>query len=104
PPHAGGVGGLLRRAARTRRSGLRGGRGRIVGPTAEEAEGARRRAPARRGHLSADSPLLGGTLTSEGGAEEPRAAEAAFDPHSDPFHIPDADEEQAVEPAPRLLR
>jgi 1-acyl-sn-glycerol-3-phosphate acyltransferase len=77
-----------------------------VGPTAEEAEGARRRASARRGRLSADSPLLGGPLTFEGGAEEPRAAKPAFDPLSDPFHIPAADDEAAaVDPsAPRLLR
>jgi 1-acyl-sn-glycerol-3-phosphate acyltransferase len=77
-----------------------------VGPTAEEAEGSRRRAPARRGHLSADSPLLGGPLTSEGGAEEPRAAPAAFDPLSDPFQIPVVEDgHPAVEAtAPRLLR
>jgi 1-acyl-sn-glycerol-3-phosphate acyltransferase len=76
-----------------------------VGPTAEEAQGARRRAPARRGRLTADSPLLGGPLTSNAGAEEPRAGGAAYDPRDDPYELPSfepADREPETDP--RLLR
>jgi 1-acyl-sn-glycerol-3-phosphate acyltransferase len=62
-----------------------------LGSLAEEAQAARRRASARRGRLSADSPLLGGPLTSEAGAEEPRAQPSSFDPRDDPFLLsPDA--------------
>jgi 1-acyl-sn-glycerol-3-phosphate acyltransferase len=76
-----------------------------VGPIADEAQAARRRASARRGRLSADSPLLGGPLVFQAGSEEPRAAAAAFDPRSDPLHIPAEHEAAAPEPAePRLLR
>ena len=46
---------------------------RVLGPLAEDAEAARRRASATRGRLSPDSPLLGGPLTTGAGAEEPRA-------------------------------
>ena len=59
-----------------------------MGPLAEEAQGARRRASARRGRLSPDSPLLGGPLDSGAGAEEPRAAAVAYDPADDPFQLP----------------
>jgi 1-acyl-sn-glycerol-3-phosphate acyltransferase len=59
-----------------------------VGPPSDEAQAARRRAPAGRGHLSADSPLLGGPLTTSAGAEEPRATPASFDPRADDFDIP----------------
>ncbi len=61
-----------------------------MGPSAEEAQAARRRASARRGQLSADSPLLGGPLSYEAGAEEPRAQPRAFDPDPDPFSISSA--------------
>jgi 1-acyl-sn-glycerol-3-phosphate acyltransferase len=74
-----------------------------VGPPSDEAQAARRRAPAGRGHLSADSPLLGGPLTTSAGAEEPRAAPPPFDPRADEFDIPrPADDHDIREP--RLLR
>jgi 1-acyl-sn-glycerol-3-phosphate acyltransferase len=76
-----------------------------VGPIAEEAQGARRRAPARRGRLTADSPLLGGPLTSVAGAEEPRPRGAEYDPREDPYELPSPDpayREHDVDP--RLLR
>jgi 1-acyl-sn-glycerol-3-phosphate acyltransferase len=77
-----------------------------MGPLAEEAQAARRRAAARRGRLSADSPLLGGPLRSEAGAEDPRPATPDFDARRDPFSIPDDSETEAVEAAEdvRLLR
>jgi 1-acyl-sn-glycerol-3-phosphate acyltransferase len=59
-----------------------------MGSPAEEAPGARRRAPAGRGRLSADSPLLGGPLDSGAGAEEPRAEHSGFDPREDPYSLP----------------
>jgi 1-acyl-sn-glycerol-3-phosphate acyltransferase len=74
-----------------------------VGPPPEEAQAARRRAPAGRGHLSADSPLLGGPLTTSAGAEEPRARPEAFDPRADPFDIRRPADELDL-PEPRLLR
>jgi 1-acyl-sn-glycerol-3-phosphate acyltransferase len=77
-----------------------------VGPTAEEAQGARRRAAARRGRLTADSPLLGGPLTSGAGAEEPRARALEYDPRADPYELPSVDVPESAEtdPDPRLLR
>jgi 1-acyl-sn-glycerol-3-phosphate acyltransferase len=77
-----------------------------VGPTAEEAQRTGRRASARRGRLSADSPLLGGPLTSGAGAEEPRAAAAEFDPRADPYQLPSVERRDPAdaEPDPRLLR
>jgi 1-acyl-sn-glycerol-3-phosphate acyltransferase len=77
-----------------------------VGPTAEEAQGARRRAAARRGRLTADSPLLGGPLTSGAGAEEPRARTVEYDPRADPYQLPTPERGEAteLEPDPRLLR
>jgi 1-acyl-sn-glycerol-3-phosphate acyltransferase len=76
-----------------------------VGPVAEEARGARRRASARRGRLSADSPLLGGPLTSLAGAEEPRSRDVAYDPRDDPYELPSVGRpDRDPEPDPRLLR
>ncbi|MEA2309476.1 MAG: hypothetical protein QOI65_1762 [Thermoleophilaceae bacterium] len=77
-----------------------------MGPTAEEAQGARRRAAARRGRLTADSPLLGGPLTSGAGAEEPRARTVEYDPRADPYQLPTPERGEAtdLEPDPRLLR
>jgi len=72
-----------------------------VGPIAEEAQGARRRAPARRGSLRADSPLLGGPLDSAEGAAHPDAP--AYDPRDDPYGLPRTEPRDA-EPEPRLLR
>jgi 1-acyl-sn-glycerol-3-phosphate acyltransferase len=74
-----------------------------VGPPPDEAQAARRRAPAGRGHLSADSPLLGGPLTTSAGAEEPRAQPETFDPLADPFDIRRPADEVDI-PEPRLLR
>jgi 1-acyl-sn-glycerol-3-phosphate acyltransferase len=74
-----------------------------VGPPPEEAQAARRRAPAGRGHLSADSPLLGGPLTTSAGAEEPRARPAEFDPRADSLEVPRPRDDSDL-PEPRLLR
>jgi 1-acyl-sn-glycerol-3-phosphate acyltransferase len=76
-----------------------------VGPPSDEAQAARRRAPAGRGHLSADSPLLGGPLTSSAGAEEPRSRPAEFDPRADSLEVPRPREREDSDlPEPRLLR
>jgi 1-acyl-sn-glycerol-3-phosphate acyltransferase len=76
-----------------------------LGSLAEEAERAGRRARARRGRLSADSPLLGGPLTSDAGAEEPRARREPFDARRDPFELaPERDRGEAQESDPRALR
>jgi 1-acyl-sn-glycerol-3-phosphate acyltransferase len=77
-----------------------------VGPIAEEAQGARRRAAARRGRLTPDSPLLGGPLTSLAGAEEPRPRTVEYDPRDDPYELPSPERPERAEPAhePRLLR
>jgi 1-acyl-sn-glycerol-3-phosphate acyltransferase len=76
-----------------------------VGPLAEETQGTRGRASARRGRLSSDSPLLGGPLDTGAGAEEPRPATVAYDAHDDPLHIPSASAPaEPAEPDPRLLR
>lgn len=75
-----------------------------MGPSAEETQAARRRASGRRGRLSPDSPLLGGALTSEAGAEEPRAERAAFDPNEDALRLRTPADSIPAEEAPRLLR
>jgi 1-acyl-sn-glycerol-3-phosphate acyltransferase len=48
----------------------------------------RRGPPARRHGLSEDSPLLGGPLTEEAGAEEPRQRSPEFDPRSGDLDLP----------------
>jgi 1-acyl-sn-glycerol-3-phosphate acyltransferase len=78
-----------------------------VGPLADEAQGARGRAAARRGRLSSDSPLLGGPLDTGAGAEEPRATAVDYDPRTDPYALPapqvrDAALDDTADP--RLLR
>jgi len=77
-----------------------------VGSPAEETSGAGRRTPASRGRLSPESPLLGGPLHSEAGAEDPRPAPAEFDAHRDIYELGEpprlADEGPA--PDPRRLR
>ncbi|TML83015.1 MAG: acyltransferase family protein [Actinobacteria bacterium] len=76
-----------------------------MGAIAEDAERARRRAPARRGRLTADSPLLGGPLTSVAGAEEPRPRNVAYDPLADPYELPSVEPgDDDLLPDPRLLR
>jgi 1-acyl-sn-glycerol-3-phosphate acyltransferase len=81
-----------------------------VEPFAEETGEQRRRGEsrrrARRGSLSADSPLLGGPLVSEAGAEEPRARPADWDARADPYALPDAPvgRERESQPDPRALR
>ena len=76
-----------------------------MGPIAEEAQGARRRAAARRGRLTADSPLLGGPLTSIAGAEEPRPRTSGYDPRDDPYELPSLEPaEREPDTDPRLLR
>src|ERR671915_1739040 len=68
-----------------------------MGSLAEEASGARRRTPAGRGRLSADSPLLGGPLDSGAGAEELRPEPSGFDPREDPYSLPRRRVEQVEE-------
>jgi len=77
-----------------------------VGSPTEEAAGARRRAPASRGRLSAASPLLGGPLESQAGAEDPAPAPAEFDAHQDIFELTRRPRlaDSAPEPDPRRLR
>ena len=44
----------------------------------------------RRRHLSSESPLLGGPLPAEAGAEEPRASAVAYDADADVYRLPGA--------------
>jgi 1-acyl-sn-glycerol-3-phosphate acyltransferase len=61
-------------------------------PTDTPAAGRRRgagRPPTRsRGHLGPESPLLGGPLAAEAGAEEPRPRPAPYDPRADILALP----------------
>jgi 1-acyl-sn-glycerol-3-phosphate acyltransferase len=52
-------------------------------PRAEDSGSGRPRAPASRHGLSEDSPLVGGPLVAEPGAEEPRPHKPHFDDRSD---------------------
>jgi 1-acyl-sn-glycerol-3-phosphate acyltransferase len=65
-----------------------------VGSSPEQAPGARRRAPASRGRLSPQSPLLGGPLEFDAGSEEPRARRSQFDAGEDLYALP-SDRSQA---------
>ena len=47
-----------------------------------------RRRPARRHGLTSDSPLVGGPLTVDAGAEEPRARRPHFDPRRGELDLP----------------
>jgi 1-acyl-sn-glycerol-3-phosphate acyltransferase len=64
---------------------------------------ARRRTPSSRRGLSGDSPLLGGPLSVEAGAEEPRPSRLDWDALSGELDIPRKPEAPA-EPDPRELR
>jgi 1-acyl-sn-glycerol-3-phosphate acyltransferase len=75
-----------------------------LGPLAGDAEAARRRATATRGRLSADSPLLGGPLTTDAGAEEPRPRRPEFDPGDDLYRLPQPRPERELADDPRALR
>ena len=48
-----------------------------------------RRTAQRPRVLSADSPLLGGPLPAEAGAEDPPPARPAYDAHADAYRLPD---------------
>src|SRR5829696_1366898 len=98
------VGVVQRQPAGPERAGLRGCGGPVLGPLAGDAEAARRRASATRGRLSADSPLLGGPLTTGAGAEEPRAERPEFDPHEDVYRLPQPRPELERQEDPRALR
>ncbi len=63
----------------------------------------RQRRPAR-GQLSDDSPLLGGPLTTEAGAEEPRAPRPAYDPRDDPLQMARESPPAVADSEPRRLR
>jgi 1-acyl-sn-glycerol-3-phosphate acyltransferase len=73
-----------------------------VAPPADTARQRRRRSSQRRGALSDDSPLLGGPLNAEAGAEEPRHKPPAYDPRGGDLDLPRSRE--AAEPDPRDLR
>jgi 1-acyl-sn-glycerol-3-phosphate acyltransferase len=77
-----------------------------VGSPAEETSGARRRAPASRGQLSPESPLLGGPLHSGAGAEDPRPVPPAYDANHDIYDLggPPRLAEEGSEPDLRRLR
>jgi 1-acyl-sn-glycerol-3-phosphate acyltransferase len=62
----------------------------------------RRKAPRSRHGLSGASPLLGGTLTSAAGAEEPRSPSPAYDAGGGTLDLPR--EEPRPHPEPRELR
>jgi 1-acyl-sn-glycerol-3-phosphate acyltransferase len=98
------VDGLQRGPAGAPRAGLRGCGGPVLGPLAEDAEAARRRASATRGRLSRDSPLLGGPLTTGAGAEDPRPDAPEFDPHEDVYQLPRREPEREQPTDPRALR
>ena len=66
-------------------------------------EGRRPRRPSSRRGLSGDSPLLGGPLSFEAGAEEPRPSRPDWDARSGVLDIPRRPE-TAAEPDPRELR
>src|SRR5689334_6888005 len=93
-PDEAGLGGLQREPSGPLGAGVRGRGGAVMGPPSEEAPGARRRAPAGRGRLSPDSPLLGGPLEFDAGAEEPRSRAPRFQAN------PDLYEMLSAEPAP----
>ena len=76
-----------------------------MGSLAEEAPGARRRTPARRGGLSADSPLLGGPLADDAEREHSRPTPAGFDAREDVYELPRRPSLVDLnEPDPRALR
>jgi 1-acyl-sn-glycerol-3-phosphate acyltransferase len=62
-----------------------------------------KRIPRSRRGLSGDSPLLGGPLNYEAGAEEPHPAEPGFDARSDELGLP-SEEPREQAPDPRRLR
>src|SRR3954447_13594687 len=103
-PQESGVGVLQRQPAGAQRAGLRGCGGPVLGPLAGDAEAARRRASATRGRLSADSPLLGGPLTTGAGAEDPRSERPVFDPDEDVYRLPQPRPETDTSHDPRGLR
>jgi 1-acyl-sn-glycerol-3-phosphate acyltransferase len=74
-----------------------------VEPPAENPPRTRRRTPASRRGLSGDSPLLGGPLTFEAGAEEPRPPAPEWDARSSDLDLPRR-AEPPPEPDPRELR
>ena len=98
------MGVLQRQPAGPPRAGLRGCGGPVLEPLADDAEAARRRASATRGRLSRDSPLLGGPLTSDAGAEDPRSEHPEFDPHDDVYRLPQPRPASEPVPDPRALR
>jgi 1-acyl-sn-glycerol-3-phosphate acyltransferase len=48
--------------------------------------------------LSAESPLLGGPLAAEAGAEEPRDPRVSYDHHADVYRLPGAEPAEPAEP------
>jgi 1-acyl-sn-glycerol-3-phosphate acyltransferase len=76
-----------------------------VATPADTARQRRRRTSSRRGGLSGDSPLLGGPLHVEAGAEEPRPKAPEFDARSGDLDLPRRRRVvEAHEPDPRDLR
>jgi 1-acyl-sn-glycerol-3-phosphate acyltransferase len=65
----------------------------------------RRRTPAgSRGRLSASSPLLGGPLEAEAGAEDRREPVRGYDPYDDPYALPARVRPPDFEPTEEQLR
>ena len=57
-------------------------------------EGRRSAHREHRRTLSADSPLLGGPLAAEAGAEDPRVPGNAYDHHADVYRLPGAEQQE----------
>jgi 1-acyl-sn-glycerol-3-phosphate acyltransferase len=75
-----------------------------VGSPAGKPRAVRRRASRRRGSLSADSPLLGGPVAAEAGAEEPAPPSYEYDARADPYALHPEERRHVEEPEPRALR
>jgi 1-acyl-sn-glycerol-3-phosphate acyltransferase len=75
----------------------------VASPT-ETSRRTQRRAPASRHGLSDHSPLLGGPLAVEAGAEEPRARQPHFDARQSELDLPAPRAQPPEEPDPRELR
>ena len=69
-----------------------------------KTDAGRRRVPTSRHGLSDDSPLLGGPIEVEAGAEEPRAPAPEFNPFEGELDLRAPGAEAPPEPDPRELR
>jgi 1-acyl-sn-glycerol-3-phosphate acyltransferase len=74
-----------------------------MGSRADARRSERRKPSSRRG-LRGDSPLVGGPLAVEAGAEEPRPREPEFDARRDELEMPRTPPAERRKPDPRELR